>query len=267
MQNGCCEGRKFALNENTASLWKAEVLLLWPFHASWTLQLPRMMSTALYMSGRWQMGIHHSHSNLLWLFEQIVLLLHLPDSCTQASLFMPLCLQSLLTVHPLVVLDCAPVSVWPTSNQRRGSCGGPERGHPDHLRLSSTEASACQSVSLSAYNTTLLLLQLATFPSESPTTACVSTRQGPAPLRSGIGRDRCQDGFQSDSSYSCTILLSFSLSCWASRGESMVEYCKHMCGACVWNGPAPVRILSACGLPKKRDFHCMRCELVWWNMV
>lgn len=182
---------------------------------------------------------------------------------------MPLCLGSLLSVHSAIALHCALVSVWPTCN--RGALWGPERGHPGNLRLSSTEAS----VSQSAHNTTLLLLQLAALPSRSPKTACLSTRQGPTRLRSGWVRERCQYWLPIRllffAHYLCLALLSSRLllpeqGALASWRESVVEYCKHMCVTYVWNGPGTVHILSPSGLTDKvhDTLHKMQ-RVVWLN--
>lgn len=69
-------------------------------------------------------------------FRTLCQLLHmsLPAYCTQASVCqMPLCLGSLLSVHSLIALCCALVSVWPTSTSawaHRGPMGAQKEATP-----------------------------------------------------------------------------------------------------------------------------------------
>jgi len=170
-----------------------------------------------------------------------------------------LCWVYILRLHSTVPLCLH--DPLPTVHKHREVLWGPRKRPPGCLRLCSTGAS----VSQSAHNTTLLLLQLAAFPSPSPTAASLSTREKPTHLRG-----KCQHGLWSDSSYSLSIsvLLSFSLSrLYPSSGPgplranvwwSTVNMCEeHMCEM--------DQDLSTFFLPvawlKQRDFHCVRRKL------
>lgn len=148
--------------------------------------------------------------------------------------------------------------------------GAPERGHPVSLRLCSTEAS----VSHSAHNTTLLLLQLAALPPRSPGTACLSARQGPTRLRSGWGEEQRQYWLLISllllAQYLCLCSLFIQAAAPQAGGAGPLgdrvwrSYYKHICITYVWTGPWIVHILSPSGFTDKSDFKLQKMQIVVW---
>lgn len=96
---------------------------------------------------------------------------------------MPLCLGSLLSLHSLIALHWALVSVWPTSS-RASALRGPAGARK--------EATPAARVSQAAHNTVVFPLQLAALPPLSPRPACLFPRQGPTCLWSSWGAEKCQ---------------------------------------------------------------------------
>lgn len=191
----------------------------------------------------------------------------LPAHCTQASLFRCLIDFDLCWEHTRQSLSTVLLCLsdpLPAVHQHRGALWGPERGHPGSLRLCSTEAS----VSQSAHNATLLPLQLAALPPQSPRTACLSTRQGPTCLRSAWVGERCQYWLPIRLAHYLCLTRFFSRpplpkqGAQASWRESVVEYCKHMCVTCVkWS--RNYKFLLPLAWLIKHTLNCIRCKELW----
>lgn len=147
---------------------------------------------------------------------------------------MPHCLWCLLSAHSPIALHCALASdPLPAGHRHRGALWGPERGRPGSLRLRSTEASV-----KSAHNATLLLLQLAALPLQSPRTVCLSARQWPTRFRFAWVGEWCQYWLLVRLAHHLCLTLYFSQPPLPARGaqaswrESAVDYCKHMSETC-----------------------------------
>lgn len=201
---------------------------------------------------------HLCPGGFITLCQQSLLPPSLPAHCAQASLLRCLFVLELcwaFTLWLLSVLLCLSDPLQ-AAHQHRGA---PERGHLGSLRLCSTEAS----VSQSAHNTTLLLLQLAALPPPSPRTACLSARQGAHTLEVRLWRG-AMPKVASDQTPLTYYLCLYSLFLQAVApqaggpgplGERVWRsYCKHMCLTYVWSGPGIVHILSPSGFTDKADF-------------